>query len=587
MTKALPLLLLFLLSPVWAELPYAQHGWTKEEAAAHVLSRFSYGARPGEVERVARMGLENWLEKQLAGRLQEPKLQTKLRDLPLAYQLDNKAIAQKYPRPVQIRKMAEEEGIEMKGQRDRRAIRALLESKGLRPPNELYVTLFAQRLVHARHSENGLREVLTDFWFNHFNVAVSNNRAKPFILSYERDVIRPNALGDFRDLLGGTAKHPAMLLYLDNANSSAGKDAVTTADWKMNEAGMNPERQERIKKRLQKRKKGLNENYARELMELHTLGVDGGYSQKDVTEVARAFTGWTTAGRRFNEMNSKRAQMGKMMGVQTDGDFVFAAPLHDAGSKRILGHRFRSGGGLEEGEKILDILSQHPSTANHLAQKLAKRFISDQPSSADVKKIAQTFHRSRGDIKQVMRVIAHSDGFWDKKNRHSKVKSPFELVISANRALDGELYPSRQLYGWMAKMGQPLYNYQAPTGFPDKAEFWVSSATVLNRVNFALQAARGGVPGFTYPAQDKLTVDAAVKNLLPHRDVNKTKKNVQSMMADSKNLVLDRETKFEVRPNLGARGRMIPGMRMRLKPAQQDTATMVGLILGTPEFQRR
>jgi uncharacterized protein (DUF1800 family) len=582
------LLLLLSWLPAAAELPYAEHGWNKEEAAAHLLGRFTFGARPGESERVAQMGLERWLDQQLTGAVAEPVLGSKIAELPEAYQLNTKQMLKKYPPPNVVRKMAEEEGLMGNdGRPDRQAVRKLLEEKGMRPYRELGITLFAQKLVHARHSENGLREVLTDFWFNHFNVALSNNRARTFILSYERDVIRPNALGDFRTLLGGTAKHPAMLLYLDNANSTAGKNAPTTAESMMDEMEMRPERRERVKQRVGKRKKGLNENYARELMELHTLGVDGGYAQEDVVEVARAFTGWTTLGGRTPKINKNQAQMGQAMGVKSEGDFLFASMLHDAGQKKILGHTFAAGGGLEEGEKVLNLLAAHPSTARHLAEKLATRFICDKPDPKDVQEIAQAYQRSNGDIKKIMRAVAHTDGFWDPKNRNAKVKSPFELVVSANRALDGDLYPSRQLYGWMAKMGQPLYNYQAPTGFPDKADYWVSSATVLNRVNFALHAARGMVPGFLYEPRDSQDLRKAVQELLPYRDTAKTTSTVNSMLADSHHLKLEPVTDFEVRPNIGGRFPGQPVPRVRINPAQEDTATMIGLILGTPEFQRR
>lgn len=583
------LLALFCLAPAHAELPYAEHGWSKEEAANHLLSRFTFGPRPGEAAEVARLGLENWLDQQLQGDLPEPTLSVKLRSLPPAYSLDNKEMLALYPPPPALRKMARDAGLmnEETKRPDRQAMQQLLRQKGLRPYREIGITLFAQKLLHARHAENNLREVLTDFWYNHFNVALSNNRARSFILSYERDALRPNSLGNFRDLLGATAKHPAMLLYLDNANSTAAKSAATTADSNMDTLYLNDKQRERLKKRLQKRKKGLNENYARELLELHTLGVDGGYTQNDVTEVARAFTGWTTMGGRKPKMNPRRQQMAQAMGAKTDGDFIFAAQLHDAGSKTILNKRFPSGGGLEEGEQVLDVLSNHPSTARHIAQKLAVRFISDKPEQRDVDDIARAFQRSNGDIKQTIKAIALSQGFWAKSNRQAKVKTPFELVVSANRALDGELSPSRQLYGWMAKMGQPLYNYQAPTGFPDQADFWVSSATVLNRVNFALQAAQGKVPGFIYEPGTKTDVQAALRLLLPHKNTAETEQNVRALLADSRDLELEPVRKFEARPNLGGRLNQQPPLRLRLKPNQKENATLTGLILGTPEFQRR
>lgn len=584
-------LLLLSFVPAPAELPFKQHGWDKKEAAAHLLSRFTYGPRPGEVERVARQGLENWLIRQLDASESETVLVEKLALLPQAYTLDNTGILETYPRPGQLVRMAQEEGLVEKGERpDRETLKALLEEKGLRPFNELGLTLFAQKLLHARHSENAVREVMTDFWYNHFNVALSNNRARPFILSYERDVIRPNALGLFRTLLGGTAKHPAMLLYLDNANSSASSDSKTTMEARMEEMPMRRERREKAKEQAQKRKKGLNENYARELMELHTLGVDGGYSQDDVVEVARAFTGWTTIGRkaRLQKPDAKREMAQQAMGIRQEGDFRFASAIHDADPKTVLGQQFPAGGGIEEGERVLDILSVHPNTARHLARKLAIRFISDEPSEEDVERISQTFQSSGGDIGATLLAVAQTDGFWDRDNRQAKVKSPFEFVVSASRALDGELYPSRHLYGWLAKMGQPLYNYQAPTGFPDNAEFWVSSATVLNRLNFALQAATGGIPGFTYAPQETESLKSAVESLLLYPDdMKQTEENVRSMLADSENLTLEAVNRFEVRPNLGGKieGTYVPALV--LKENQKTTAVMIGLILGTPEFQRR
>ncbi|MFA5504605.1 MAG: DUF1800 domain-containing protein [Vulcanimicrobiota bacterium] len=577
--------------PGLAELPYAEHGWSKEEASAHLLSRFTYGPRPGEVDRVARLGLEEWLLRQLEGSKEEPLLKQKLAQLPAAYALSNNEILKLYPRPGQVFRMAQEEGLWKAGERpDREALKFMLEQKGLRPFTELDLTLFAQKLLHARHSENALREVMTEFWFNHFNVSLSNNRARPFILSYERDVLRPNALDNFRTLLGSTAKHPAMLLYLDNANSSASLDTRTTLESRMEELSVAQGRIRRSKERIRKRKKGLNENYARELMELHTLGVDGGYNQDDVIQVARAFTGWTVLGRqaRMNPPTAEQKERRQAVGIHQEGDFRFAAAIHDAEPKTILGQDFPAGGGVEEGERVLDLLSAHPSTARHLARKLAVRFISDEPDAADIQKVARAFQDSRGDISATLLAVARTDGFWDPANRYSKVKSPFELVVSANRALDGDLYPSRHLYGWLARMGQPLYNYQAPTGFPDRAEFWVSSASVLNRVNFALQAATGGISGFTYSPGQEMDLQATVRRLLPYRDsVDSTTQNIRSMLSDSPNLQLEAVNRFEVRPNMGGQlpGTYVPVLT--LKKDQKESALMIGLILGTPEFQRR
>lgn len=555
--------------PAWGELPYARYGWEKEEAAAHLLSRFTYGARPGEVDQVAAQGLEAWLSGQLEASLSETRLEEKLASLPPAYRLSAKELLALYPPPGQVRKMADQAALpQVDGRPNKEAVAEMLQDRGLHAYSELGLTLFGQRLFHARYSENQLREVLTDFWFNHFNVALSNGRARDHLLSYERDAIRPNSLGNFRTLLGATAKHPAMLLYLDNANSTAAKDSISTTESRMTALGADDTSMDKVRKNNRRRKKGLNENYARELMELHTLGVDGGYTQQDVVEVARAFTGWTIT----------RAKDG----------FRFAPALHDADSKLILGHPFAAGGGQSEGERVLDLLASHPSTAHHIAKKMAVRFISDQPDESDIKIIAEVFDRSRGDIKSVMLAVAGCPGFWSPQAREAKVKSPLELVVSASRALQGDLYPSRPLYGWLAKMGQPLYNYQAPTGFPDQADFWVSSATVLNRVNFALQAARGMVPGFTYSPLPSTPVPEAVSRLMPYGvDRAKTVQTIEAMIADSQGLQLEPVKKFEARPNLGGKLGEEPVPRMTLQTEQRDTATTIGLILGTPAFQRR
>lgn len=585
MRKTLVSLLLLLIpcSSAWAELPYARHGLSPEEAAAHLLDRFSMGPEPGQVHKVARQGLENWLDRQLTGNFTNAELKERLASLPEAYRLNNTQIMEMYPSPNRVKKMAKAEGMVMneEGKPNRRELRAYLEKKGLRPFQELGATLFGQKLYHARYNENGLQEVMTEFWFNHFNVAMSNNRARSFILSYERDVIRPNALGRFRELLGGTAKHPAMLFYLDNATSTAGAEAATTSDMMMEDMDIQPRRAERLNKRLKKRKKGLNENYARELMELHTLGVDGGYSQDDVVEVARAFTGWTAIPPRRAKKARQMAKRGEALGFKSEGDFIFAAALHDAGKKSILGRRFPAGGGIEEGETVLDMLSTHPSTARHLAKKLAVRFISDEPSNKTVEHLAKVFQRSGGDTKAVLKAIAESDEFWS--SRSNKVKSPFELLISAGRALNAELEPTKELYSWLVSMGQPLYNYKAPTGFPDRASFWVSSGTVLNRVNFGLQVGTGRIAGFRYRPVPTDSFETVIRRLLPTHPTEPIAAKLQPLFDNPERIQVERQKRKRARFSLGKKR----GQRMRLSAEQKETATMIGLVLGSPEFQRR
>jgi uncharacterized protein (DUF1800 family) len=562
---------LALCSPCRAELPFAKNGWTEREAACHLLSRFTFGAQPGEVDRVVKMGLESWLEQQLTATFPDAQLQGKLAALPQAYRLSNQQMLALYPAPAMLLRKA---GVSQTGSaQERRAmLKQAREKAGARPIKELGAVLFAQKLYHARYSQAQLREVMTEFWFNHFNVALSNNRARRFLLSYERDAIRPYALDGFRTLLGKTAKHPAMLWYLDNATSTAGAEAATVG----------PRRPQ-----LEKRKKGLNENYARELLELHTLGVDGGYTQADVTETARVLTGWTVVPYERQAQLRQLDRKGAALGMVRQGDFLFAGPLHDAGQKTVLGKTFVAGGGLEEGERLLDTLAAHPSTARHLARQMAVRFVSDEPSQALVDKLALVFRQSGGDTRAMLRAIACSDEFWAKSQRGSKVKSPFELVVSAARALGADLQPTAQLYDRLADMGQPLYNYQAPTGFPDQADAWISSGTVLQRMNFGLQAARGQVLGFFYSVPKRSGLEDVISSLLPEQSVTQVAEKLKPLLADPEALALEGSARPDGKGNLGGR---LPGLatpRMSISAEQKGTATMIGLVLGSPEFQRR
>jgi uncharacterized protein (DUF1800 family) len=411
--------------------PWKAAGLTEREAAAHLLNRFSYGPRPGEIDRVLKMGLERWFERQLAGRQAEPRLK-RLDALP-ALSMPADEMARTY-RP----------------------------RTGDRSPRELVGQLRTQKLWRAAEAENQLTEVMTDFWFNHFNVSLTDNQARGFVLSYERDAIRPDSLGGFRDLLGATARHPAMLLYLDNARSAA-PDPTTPRK------GRQPQ--------------GLNENYARELLELHTLGVDGGYTQDDVIQVARAFTGWTLAPPGLR----RRGVVG--------GELLFRAGWHDAGEKVVLGRKLPAGRGIEDGEEVLDLLARHPATARHIASKLAVRFVADEPPRALVDRLAGVFQRTGGDTREMLRAIARSPEFWSRKAVGAKIKSPFELAASALRLTGGRIENPRELLGWITRMGQPLYACQSPAGFPDRAEAWINAGALLQRMNFGVQLAAGRIDG--------------------------------------------------------------------------------------------
>jgi uncharacterized protein (DUF1800 family) len=325
-------------------------------------------------------------------------------------------------------------------------------------------------VLRAVYSERQLEEVLTDFWFNHFNVDARKGPDRLMIAEYERDAVRPRVFGRFRDLLEATAKSPAMLFYLDNWMS---------VDPNIDEGP--------------RRRRGLNENYARELMELHTLGVDGGYTQQDVTEVARCFTGWTIDRPREN------------------GPFRFAPRLHDFGRKVVLGHMIAAGGGESDGERVLDILASHPSTARFIATKLARRFISDTPPPAIVDRAAKRFRDTGGDLRDVVRTILTSREFLSPDAYGAKVKTPFEFVISALRATGADVGDATPIVRALQQLGMPLYQCQPPTGYKDTAEAWINTGALVDRMNFAVRLASGRLSGVSISAPGASADDLALR----------------------------------------------------------------------------
>ncbi|HSK78411.1 MAG TPA: DUF1800 domain-containing protein [Thermoanaerobaculia bacterium] len=612
-----------------AALPWKQAGLSEREAAAHLLNRFAYGPRPGEVDAVVKMGLDAWLERQLAG-LPDAALEDRLTGRLPALALSTAELAKAYPPVGAVLQEARQAGIltealdpadlrgeDRKGKRDE--VRRFARERGYRPQKELVGQLMAAKLARAVGSESQLAEVMTDFWFNHFNVSATDNQSRFWILSYERDAIRPNALGTFRDLLGATAKHPAMLFYLDNAQSSAAAASPTTMGEEMGDRPRMRRRPE-PEGRRPLRPRGLNENYARELLELHTLGVDGGYTQQDVIEVARAFTGWTAIPpqrRKDAEQRLARVQRAGGLGFRVNGDFVFRADLHDAGAKTVLGTRFPAGGGLEEGEAVLDLLARHPKTAEHVAAKLAARFVSDHPPKPLIDRLARVYLETGGDVRRMIAALAGSPEFWSRDALGAKIKSPLELTASALRTLDARLTDPRETLKWIARMGQPLYAYQAPTGYPDRATAWVNTGSLLNRMNFGLELAAGRIRGvaFDLPAlsggQEPESRDEALRTyaglLLPGRDLSSTlkllgpvasapdlAKKVGKAVPREKGEAEDRdEALIYGDPEMQGRTRsvIVSGRLREEEPEDRLSPTpleqVVGVLLGSPEFQRR
>ncbi|MEA2601228.1 MAG: hypothetical protein QOF89_2220 [Acidobacteriota bacterium] len=650
--------------PSTVHLPWKAAGLTEKQAAAHLLNRFAFGPRPGEVDAVVKMGLDRWFERQLGNDLPDGKAVEDLRALP-ALHMSTAELVRMYPPPGMVIRQAQEAGIlsadvtrKSLKEDDKKALREKVleyaQQQGYHPQKELAGQLMVQKLTLAVESENQLQQVMTDFWFNHFNVSLTDNKARPYLLPYERDTIRPNALGRFRDLLEATAKSPAMLLYLDNAQSSAAADAPTTLEDEMERMprqrarmdrmggrggfgggrgaiagrGGDPQRMTADGKPPRVRPRGVNENYARELMELHTLGVDGGYSQQDVVEVARAFTGWTVlppARREQVETRLARARKAGGLGFHTEGDFLFRADQHDAGAKTVLGVRLPAGRGIEDGEAVLDLLAAQKATARHIADQLAIRFVSDHPPQALVDRLADVFLKTGGDTRRLLIAIAESPEFWSKDAVGAKVKSPFELAASALRVTGGQVGDPRELLKWISRMGQPLYAYQAPTGYPDRAEAWVNTGSLLNRMNFGLQLAAGRVKGVDLDLEaldggrEPESREAALKTysalLMPGRDLTSTLKLLTPMVSDPE-LVrrVDKAAPKSSSSGTGTMGGdaddelvygdsdMSPKKSIAIKvrgrlgdepkqPIDRRPPTpleqVVGVILGSPEFQRR
>ncbi len=454
----------------WVAPDVAAQALSPRDSAAHVLSRLAWGPRPGEVDRVAAAGVLPWIERQLAPeRVGDDALRAREREFAVlrasADDLARRFTAAR--RDALARQRDAEPGRPMADTARRRA-------RG--GPGDEFRRLSGQVqqlvVVRAVVSERQLYEVMVDFWTNHFNVFYAKGPVRYLLPSYIEETIRPHALGRFEDLLVATARSPAMLAYLDNAQSVAPDARFPVPARAMRR--MSAAQREQLNERLPR---GINENYARELLELHTLGVDGGYTQADVINVARIFTGW----------GIQRPRLG--------AGFEFRDWAHDRGAKTALGEIFPAGGAMDEGLRLLRLLARHPATQHHVSRKLCARLVADDPPDGCVDAAVGAWRRSDGDLRAVLRAIVHAPDFWDAATRGSKVKSPLEFVVSAARAVGAVPDTTPRLAQLVGRLGQPLYLQPAPTGWPERQEDWVNSGALLNRMNAGLALAAGRLSG--------------------------------------------------------------------------------------------
>jgi uncharacterized protein (DUF1800 family) len=570
---------------------------TEEEATLHALNRLAFGPQPGEVEQVEKMGLEDWINQQLdPASLDDSAVQQRLADLP-TLQMFNSELLSRFEFPQME---AKREGVSLEELQDQRKQKVQQEIADLRrsgqfdparaqllrvdgTPQEILAELSMAKLIRAVYSPRQLQERLDDFWFNHFNVYARKGIDLWFLPAYERDTIRPHAIGKFEDLLDATAKSPAMLFFLDNwmsVDPNAFQRNQEEIAARRQQAGMlgacgflgpfaNPVRVMRCEQQIARQQqrqqqqaragakktaeRGLNENYGRELMELHTIGVH--YTQADVTSMAEVFTGWT------------------IRQPRRDPEFFFDARLHTPGPKTVLGYKIDAGG-MKDGLEMLHKLSGDPRVAHFICFELARQFVMDQPPEPLVDRMEKEFLKSHGDIRQVMRAMIYSPEFWSRQAYNAKVKTPFDLVASAVRATGADVNIALPLVQWVARMGEPLYLCEPPNGYPDTAQNWVSTGSLLDRMNFAIalgtdhmpgaQVDLGGIfsPGATADAHHAL--DEAFAEVLNNEVTPETRDTLEKRLADPQ--ILEAKLDDPVR--------------------HVNEGLILGLVLGSPEFQR-
>ena len=553
------------------------------ERAIHLLNRATFGPRPQDVSSVEALGIDAWLDRQLhPERIDDPVSVAVDERFPYV-NMEPSELFEAFPSPRELQAMRERlQDSTGLSEAERRQVRRELGEKG---PGRVLGELTAAKLTRAAHSERQLQEVMTDFWFDHFNVFWGKAADRWLVADYERTAIRPNVFGSFEDMLVATASHPAMLFYLDNWRSMAPDTATMRRQF--SEAQQRQTRMQRrggvvrrgrggsrqgvdrasFEERIA-RLPGLNENYARELLELHTLGVDGGYTQDDVIAVARAFTGWSLQPPEDGRPSQREQRRRPAMAASPDGDygFVYRDPVHDKGEKTILGKTFKGGQGYEEGLEVLHMLATHPSTARHVATQLVSRFVADDPPQALVDELTRVFLDTGGDLRAVTRALFTSESFYDPAHVGGRIKSPVILVASALRATDAEVLNPRALIETLRSLDQAPYLAEAPTGYEEVSAGWASGGAMLNRMNFAVALASGQVPGVRpdgaalfqrAEAVGPRTLDGLAAVILPGVDT----------------------------------GVLLTAIRedLQARPPETDRAAgmrALGMILGSPEFQR-
>lgn len=560
---------------------------TNDQQIRQILSRLTFGARPDDFERIKQIGIKAYIAEQLNYEsIDDSALDKRLEKLP-TLMLTTPTLAEQYnppkPKPTPepsptatptASPTAAPTPSPTPAESPTPPVNAPTPKPTPTPKNPQMVITELQRakVLRAVYSDRQLYEVMVDFWENHFSIYAQKDATRWMLTGFDRDAIRPFALGKFRDLLGATAQNPAMLFYLDNWQSSIVRKYPATKEKPARQIG------------------GLNENYARELMELHTMGVGGGYTQKDVQEVARCLTGWTI--RKPNE----------------EGTFIFNPAMHDNGEKLVLGQKIPAGGGIGDVEKVLDILAKHPSTAKFIATKLARRFLGDDPPAAVVNRAAQVFLKTDGSIGKTLQSIITSTAFLSPKAYQAKIKSPFEFVAAALRITGAETDANRPVLDWITRIGQPLFGHITPDGYPEYSGEWLSNSSLLNRFNFANALATNKIKGTTVDQtkilkdtdlNDPTAVVARLSDLILLNEVSPRTKEALDKIAN------ESAEKFKMKDAqaIAAAPKNPPPIPPKTILAKPETppkpvkpavskppdyiAELLTLTLGAPEFQRK